>query len=126
MKLNNRGQTLIIVIILIPLLLGFIAYIIDTSLIFYENNKNYQTTKMIIKEYFDKDLKENEVTKLFKDNKIEIKELKLKEDELIIKNEYYINSVFGNLIGIDKYKIDLNIKGIKEKNKIKYIKEWRG
>lgn len=123
MKLNNRGQTLIIVIILIPLLLGFIAYIIDTSLIFYENNKNYQTTKMIIKEYFDKDLKENEVTKLFKDNKIEIKELKLKEDELIIKNEYYINSVFGNLIGIDKYKIDLNIKGIKEKNKIKYIKE---
>ena len=118
MKLNNRGQTLIIVIILIPLLLGFIAYIIDTSLIFYENNKNYQTTKMIIKEYFDKDLKENEVTKLFKDNKIEIKELKLKEDELIIKNEYYINSVFGNLIGIDKYKIDLNIKGIKEKNKI--------
>ncbi len=123
MKLNNRGQTLVIIIILVPLLLGFIAYIIDTSLIFYENNKNYQTTKMIIKEYFDKELKEKEVKNLFKENEIELKEIKLEENEIVITNEYYINAIFGNLIGIDKYKIALNIKGLKEKNKIKYIKE---
>lgn len=127
MKLNKRGQTLVVFLIILPLIVGLIAYLVDISLKTYENTRNYQTTKMIIKKALEKDMDENAIKKLFKENNIEINNLEISfnDNEVIIKNEYEIDSLFGKMIGFDKYKIKLNVKGIDDGDNIRFIKEWK-
>ena len=128
MKLNNKGQTLIIFVILIPLLITLMAFVVDISYMYRENNKLENTTKTIIKNLYDERLNENiesKVKDLYKKNKIDIKNIKIsaKDDYLIIENNYEVNSIFGKLIGLKKYKIKVDIKGYKKNGKIVFTKE---
>ena len=47
--MNKRGQTLILFIILIPILLGFGAFIVDVSLVISKNVELKEVSKTIIK-----------------------------------------------------------------------------
>ena len=128
MKLNNHGQTLIIFVILLPLLLALVAFVVDISYMYNEKLHLENTTKTIIENVYDKRLDEDieaKVSKLYKKNKINNKNIKVKGDSeyLQIKNNYEINSIFGKIIGLKKYKMKVNIKGYEKDNKIKFNKE---
>lgn len=125
MKLNNRGQSLVLFLIILPIIVAVLAYLVDMTLITYEKNKNYQVTKSLIEISLNEGLDEEEIINLFKKNDVNSSNLvvKLSDQELIVENEYEIDLVFGNIIGIKKYTIKLNIKGIKEENNISFIKE---
>ncbi|MBE6160793.1 MAG: pilus assembly protein [Firmicutes bacterium] len=127
-KLNKKGQTLIMFVILIPLLIMMLALVVDVSYMTNEKIKLDSTTKTIIKEMFDNRFDndmEDKIYNLYKKNKINYENVKIdkKEEYLKIKNYYEIDSIFGKIIGLKKYKIKTSIKGYKEKNKIKVIKE---
>ena len=128
MKINNHGQTLIIFVILLPLILALIAFVVDISYMYNEKLHLENTTKTIIENVYDKRLDadiEAKVSKLYKKNKINNKNIKVKGDSdyLQIKNNYEINSIFGKIIGLKKYKMKANIKGYEKDNKIKFNKE---
>lgn len=127
-RLNNHGQTLIMFVILLPLLLIIMAFIIDTSYIYCEKIKLESNTKEIIKNLYDYRLDSsitNRVNELYKKNNIDNYNVKLDVSEKYLKiiNDYEIDSLFGNIIGIKKYKIKTNIKGYMKDSKIKYEKE---
>ena len=128
MKLNNKGQTLIIFVILIPLLITLMAFVVDISYMYKESNKLENTTKTIIKNVYNERLDgdiEKKVKDLYKENKIDNKNVKVstKNEYLIVKNEYEVDSIFGKLIGIKKYKVKVNLKGYEKNNKIVFTKE---
>lgn len=127
-KLNNKGQTLIMFVLLIPLILLIMALVIDTSFVYKEKIKFQSITKTILRNTYDKRYEQNfeeYVGNLYQKNKINTDNLKIKvnENDIIVKNDYKINSIFGRIIGIKNYKIKLSFKVYKENNNIKLIKE---
>ncbi len=126
--LNKKGQTLIMFVLLLPVLLILIAFIIDTGFMYLETSKLNGTTKTVLKNmYYQKD--DTEFEKKFKlllqKNKIEINNISIKvdNDSIKVKNNYKIDSYFGKLIGIKEYEIKSSLKAFLENDKVKVIKE---
>lgn len=109
--MNNKGQTLVIFIIFLPLLIIIMATVIDIGLMYYEKNK-LDSINMITIEYGINNLeKENiktELTELIKknDDKVEIKKIDIENSVIKINLTKKINSTFGKIIGIKEYKIN--------------------
>ena len=127
-KLNNKGQTLIMFILLIPLILVIMALVIDTSFVYKEKIKFQSVTKTIMKTtYENKDTTDfnDKTINLYKKNGIDTNNIviKVNSDSIVIKNQTKVKSVFGNIIGIKNYEVKFSYKIYKENESIKVIKE---
>lgn len=127
-KLNNKGQTLIMFILLIPLILVIMALVIDTSFVYKEKIKFQSVTKTIMKTtYENKDTTDfnDKIINLYKKNGIDTNNIviKVNSDSIVIKNQTKVKSIFGNIIGIKNYKVKFSYKIYKENESIKVIKE---
>lgn len=127
-KLNNKGQTLIMFILLIPLILVIMALVVDTSFVFKEKIKFQSVTKTIMKTtYENKDATDfnDKIINLYKKNGIDTNNMviKVNSDSVVIKNQVKVKSVFGNIIGIKNYEVKFSYKIYKENESIKVIKE---
>lgn len=93
---DKKGQTLIFFIILLPILIGVCAFVIDYGIISYERNRLNNIIKLSYNENKDLDrlLKSNDITIYKKENV-----------NNCIKVSYKRNSLFGSIIGIKEYKI---------------------
>lgn len=118
--MKSRGQTLVLFVILIPLIIMFAAFIVDTGLIYTKTEKFKSVTKDIIRVTYDnQDI--NKIKELFLKNDFEVDKLEVSfGNELRIKNENEIDSIFGKILGFDKYKIKVNITGYKNEDKIDF------
>ena len=124
--MNNKGQTLVVFILLIPLLLILGAFIVDNSMIVYKNLELTHITKDIIKSNFTKkDLSEEEIKIIYEKNNITIKNIDIskQDNSLSIKVSYEIESIFGKLINIKNYDISTEITGILEKGRVVFKTE---
>ena len=124
--MNNKGQTLVVFILLIPLLLILGAFIVDNSMIVYKNLELTHITKDIIKSNFTKkDLSEEEIKIIYEENNITIKNIDIskQDNSLSIKVSYEIESIFGKLINIKNYDISTEITGILEKGRVVFKTE---
>lgn len=127
-KLNNKGQTLIMFILLIPLILAIMALVIDTSFVYKEKIKFQSVTKTIMKNTYEKkdaiDFNDK-IINLYKKNGININNMviKVNSDNVVIKNQAKVKSIFGNIIGIKNYEVKFSYKICKENESIKVIKE---
>lgn len=127
-KLNNKGQTLIMFILLIPFILVIMALVIDTSFVYKEKIKFQSVTKTIMKTtYENKDATDfnDKIINLYKKNGIYTNNIviKVNSDSVVIKNQAKVKSVFGNIIGIKNYEVKFLYKIYKENESIKLIKE---
>ena len=120
--MNKQGQTLILMVIIIPVILGIMAIVVDVGVIKYQESKIKNTTKLVIKEKFLKDIDIEEMKKLMVKNEIDVDNLKItmKEEEVRVENKVKVDSVFGSILGFKNYEIKIDIKGYKSKGKITY------
>ncbi|MCM1053675.1 MAG: pilus assembly protein TadG-related protein [Ruminococcus sp.] len=119
MLLNKHGQTLILFIILIPLMLIVMAFVVDIGLVMSEKVHLKETTKIaIINNYDSKNI--NDIKELIKKNNIDINNLKIEtnNNNLTIENEIKVESIFGKIIGLNNYRIKIKAKGYKTGNKV--------
>ncbi|MBE6153152.1 MAG: pilus assembly protein [Firmicutes bacterium] len=124
--INNKGQTLVIFAVFLPLLLIIMATVIDVSLMYYEKNKLDNINLMVI-EYGIDHLEENDLEiklkELIKENDKEIKmdNITINDNKITIIISKSTKSTFGKIIGIENYKITSKYIGIinKEKKEIK-------
>ena len=117
--MNKNGQTLILFVIMIPILLGLCAFVIDVGSIVLANTKLREVTKTIISDVMD-DASIDKIQSLYLKNDIPVEnlEVEIKEDEIRIQNEYEIDSIFGSIIGFDTYKVEVDIVGMKVNDKV--------
>ena len=126
--MNNKGQTLIAFVIILPIFILFLAFIVDTGLILKEKSKLNWSTKSIIQSLYQKRFEshfQEQTIDLFKKNEIPTENLNLevKNDTITVTNDYEIESIFGKIIGIKQYKVHLNITFQIEKDKLTIKKE---
>ena len=108
--MNNKGQALILFVLLLPLLLLLMAFVIDTGMILKEKAKLDSTLRTVLKTtYKDKEEEnyEERLTKLLEENEIPCTnmELERKENKIRLQIMYEKESIFGKIIGLNTYKI---------------------
>jgi len=86
-------------IIMLPILLLMFAFIVDVGLMYNAKIKGTSLLKEAVEESVN-------VEEYFKINNIKIDNLKNEENCVII--EFRIDSVFGSIVGIKDYKIEVN------------------
>ncbi|NLA32857.1 MAG: hypothetical protein GX864_02820 [Mollicutes bacterium] len=121
--MNNKGQTLVIFVILIPIFILILALVVDNGLIMNAKNKIINTSEIIIKNVYHK-LDENNHESLIKElyDKNEIKYTNLitnyEDNKLTIKIKSAVKSIFGKVVGMDKYKFEISLTATIENAKI--------
>lgn len=113
---------------LIPIVLLFLAFVVDTGLILKEKTRANSTMRTILKTTYKNALELNyqeQVRNLVEKNNIPTKDLKInvKENQITITNEYEIDSIFGSIIGLKKYKIKIGYTAIIKEEEITITKE---
>lgn len=123
--INKKGQTLILFVILIPLILALGALVTDITYISEAQNKLTNTTSIIIEEALNKNLSDNDIKKLYEKNQIDTSNLKITRtpNKINIKLQDTKPSIFGGIIGIKEYKVKVNMFGTNKDNKIIIDKE---
>ena len=123
--MNNKGQTLVVFIIFIPVIILLMAFIVDTSLMYIAKSKLNDLSKTIIKEIYDIEDKNNKVEELLKVNEINYNnyDVEINDNKVILSIEEEIDSVFGRMIGNESYTIKSEITGYKDNDKFKFIVE---
>lgn len=111
--INRKGQTLILFVILIPILLGLAAFLIDMGLIISKKVHYNEVTRTVLNDvYKDGTFLEEDFKNLLVKNEVDIKNLKIVVDDnkIIINNVIEIDSIMGNIIGIKKYEIKVRVE----------------
>ena len=119
--MNNRGQTLVIFIIILPVIILGVSYLVDTGLMYIGRSKLISTCKVIIDEYYDEEISNSKVEKYLKDNDIKYIDYKVNRDNnLSIEVDSKIDSIFGNVVGIKEYEISAKVTGYKDNDKLMF------
>lgn len=127
-QLNNKGQTLVIFIFIIPILIGLMALVIDIgNLIYYKqdlDNINKIVLDYGLNNQQTPELEEKMIT-LAKLNNPHLN-IKIKQEENIIyiKTTYYVQGIFTNIFQTKGYQATSIYKAYQEnqQNKIEKIK----
>lgn len=110
--MNNKGQALVIFLILLPIFLGLCALVIDSAYIVTNKNRLSNINEIAINDALD-GKSENEVREIIKMNNknIEIITFKRNENTVYIHLQNKINSIFGSILGYEKYEINSKLEG---------------
>ena len=119
--MNSRGQTLVIFIIILPVIILGVSYLVDTGLMYIGRSKLIGTCKVIIDEYYDEENIDSKVKKYLEDNDIKYTDYRVSRDNnLKLEVDSKIDSIFGNVVGIKEYEISVKVTGYKEEDKLKF------
>ena len=117
--MNKKGQTLILFVILIPILVTITAVVVDVGTLEFTYQKLKGIVDESIKEYYLKDGKNSmENTLKYNDLSKELYEISESDNEVNVYLTYEMDSIFGRLINIPSYEIIVNRKGRVEMDQI--------
>jgi Flp pilus assembly protein TadG len=102
--MNNKGQVLVIFVVLIPIILTLVAYVFDKCYLLYENKKLSDIANIVC-DYSTTSSNKESVYQLALENDSEISKVELDNDNLILEKN--VNSIFGKVIGISEYLVKI-------------------
>lgn len=107
-RLNNKGQSLVMFICLLPILLLIVLAIVDVSRMVIEKNKLNNINYIAIS-YYSNHKEDDDVTEriisLVKRNDEDIINVRINKDKNTIYLDKKIDSTMGKIIGISEYEI---------------------
>lgn len=114
--MNNKGQSLVIFIIIIPVTFIVFSFLYDYAYIINSQNKYENVTRTIL----NSTLEEDKIVDLYKQNGYKVDDFKYKKenDKVYIQNSYKIKSVFGNIVNLKNYTVSINYVVINSNNGI--------
>ena len=114
LKLNNKGQSLVLFIMIIPILLLIMVFVYDMGMLLYEKDRLSNTVNMAIDYTLDnKEVSNEEIEELIDRNINRKVEIKIDRDNDSIKIEVSEEAkfIFSNLFDFDFTKIDIKYEG---------------
>ena len=114
--MNNKGQSLVIFIIIIPVIFIVFSFLYDYAYIINSQNKYENVTRTIL----NSTLEEDKIVDLYRQNGYKVDDFKYKKenDKVYIQNSYKIKSVFGNIVNLKNYTVSINYVVINSNNGI--------
>lgn len=128
LNLNNKGQSLVMFIVIIPILIFILTLIYDIGSAVYDKNNLSNTNYMVIDYGLDNidTITENELIELIRKNSSNINRIDISIDDgvidiILIKN---IDGVIGKVFGFNITEVVSEYKGelVNNKKKIERIK----
>ena len=92
---NNKGQSIVIFVIILPLIMLVVAYVYDVSSMNYEKNRLNSLAELA---------KDNDSCEIVEQNDKDI-ECIISDNKIVLNKE--IKSVFGKVIGKGKYNVSI-------------------
>lgn len=114
LKLNNKGQSLVLFIMIIPILLLIMVFVYDMGMLLYEKDRLSNTVNMAIDYALDnKEVSNEEIKELIDRNINREVEIKIDRDNDSIKIEAQEEAkfIFSNLFDFDFTKIVVKYEG---------------
>lgn len=125
--MNNKGQTLILFVMLLPLLFILLCLVVDIGLLYSEKNKLDNIVKENIEYFLENNIEdaEDELNKLLYKNidNVKIENIDFRDNKLKVEVTKKYKSIFSNILNKDFYKIKISYIGYKLENKIIIEKE---
>lgn len=117
--MNKRGQTLILFVLLVPIILTCLAIVVDVGILTYQ----YQRTRGILDQGITLALEKDDLEEVKKNlllNDIPINSLKVsyENSKLEVFLDFKIDSLFGKLINLLEYEIRLHRQGFLKDGKV--------
>ena len=119
--MNNKGQTLVIFIIMMPIILLIFTLVIDLGYVSKEKIKIDSTLRVIIRNVLEKETFSKEmVDDLIEKNELTYDNYKYSYENGLLKINITknIKSILGKIINTDIYKIEIKLTGYIENDKI--------
>ena len=119
MKLNNKGQVLVMFVLLIPIFLLVLVLVVDISNLYIKKDELNNINYLVIDSILDKGIDDLEIKNLIlkNDKDIIINYVNINDEVIEISLEKEYNGIFSHLVRMDKYNIESNYKGYKKENK---------
>ena len=125
--LNNKGQSLVLFILIIPILFGIMVLVIDMGNVIYYKQDMDNIDKIVIEYGLDNMEDVNvlsDMKKLAKENNKDLSiEIIFNDMEFYVSSSYYVNGIFSNIFNMKGFLVKSEYKGYKDidKNIIKKI-----
>ena len=117
--MNKRGQTLIIFVMLIPIILTMAALVIDVGLLYYKKNEYVGIVEESIKEYFKyEDILSAKKTLTLNGVSLDDTEINVSDNKITVTLDTKVDSIFGKVIRINDYEIKVSRVGTKDKERV--------
>lgn len=118
--MNNKGQSLVSFILILPIILFFIAFFIDSGICLMEKEKLDGIIESNLRIILDKKITDQEkIVNVIKENdKDLVVKTTILDNQIIIKAESKKKRLFGNIIKIDNLDLKVNYCGNYDTGKI--------
>ena len=116
--LNNKGQSLVLFVLIIPILIGMMVLVIDVGNAMVIKNKMNGVIEMVIDAAIDGEYNQDEITKLIDYNLEEFyNTVKIKDELIEVESCTYVEGVISKVFGFDGFRVVSKYRGYKENNK---------
>ena len=112
--MNNRGQSLVLFVLILPIIVMFLALLIDMSLAVYQQNRTKGVVETTIVSVLDNnEFDKDKIINLLKKNitNIEVDKLEINDNVIYLEVNNNVKSVFGKILNFDIYKIKVSMCG---------------
>lgn len=114
LKLNNKGQSLVLFIMIIPILLLIMVFVYDMGMLLYEKDNLSNTVNMAMDYALDnKEVSDEEIKELINKNMTKEVDIKIdrNDDNITIEVIEEVSFIFSNLFDFDFTKLDIKYEG---------------
>ena len=114
--LNNKGQSLVLFVIMIPVLLLFMALVIDLGHAYNLKNNLDNSLELVIEygldNYNDDEFDKNELNKMLKfNNPSSDNNLVIDDDKIRASSSSYVEGIFARVLNIKVFKVESEYVG---------------
>jgi len=116
--MNNKGQSLVLFVLLIPIILGVLALVIDVGKALVEKNSLNNKIELIMDYGLEDDLSIKEIEYLLEYNLKNYKyKLNIDNDIIKINAKTYVKGIISNISNFKGFNIESEYHGYMENNK---------
>lgn len=119
MKISNRGQVLVMFVLLIPIFLLIFVFVVDIANLILQINELNNINYLVIDEIIDKNIGVDDCKELIlkNDNDIIINDIEISDNLVEISLGKKYNGFFSHLLNKEIYNIESNYKGYRSEDK---------
>lgn len=107
--MNNKGQTLVLFVVLIPFIMMLFAFVFDSAYISRKNTELEGIANSSLISIIKDNKSSEDVIKVIKENDKNIEIISIDNNSIHLMNK--IDPIFGKIIGYDKYNLEVNLSG---------------
>ena len=101
--MNNKGQTLVLFVFLLPIVIIMFVVLVDISRIYYEKSKLDNINMLVLDKYMDKN--DREIENIINKNDSNVNEINIDRKNNLITIKKDIKVIFVGILNKNKYEI---------------------